>query len=261
MAPFPRHHPPMLKACLHRYGIWLTVFFVTLLSIAVSAGIASGMTYWVLDGSMTRSAWIITLLTPAVISPVMTYITLRLVSELDQAHTRLHELIHRDHLTELHNRRYFMQTLHAEIEQAKAHGTSFALAIVDIDNFKTINDRFGHLGGDEVLKQIAHACRSSVRDTDVVARIGGEEFAFLFRASSLAVAQELAQRLLIRIRHLDVRLQDVPLPISVSIGMTSVAGPTADLADAMRLADNALYAAKSAGKDRLEILASAAATA
>ena len=251
----------MLKACLNRYGIWPTVIVVTVLSIAISAGIASGMTYWVLDGSMTRSAWIITLFTPAVISPVMTYITLKLVSELDQAHAQLHELIHRDHLTELHNRRYFMQALHAEIEQARVHGTSFALAIVDIDNFKTINDRFGHLGGDEVLKHIAQACRYSVRDTDVVARIGGEEFAFLFRASSLDVAQELAQRLLIRIRELDIRLQDIPLPISVSIGMTSVAGATADLVNAMRLADNALYAAKSAGKDRLEIFASAGATA
>uniref|UniRef100_E6PRB3 GGDEF domain-containing protein n=1 Tax=mine drainage metagenome TaxID=410659 RepID=E6PRB3_9ZZZZ len=249
----------MLRACLRRYGLWPTVALLTLLAIAVSAGIASSMTYGVLDGTMTRSAWIITLLTPALIAPVMSGITLRLLQQLDRAHTELHEVIHRDHLTELHNRRYFMQMLHEEVERTRREDTAFALAIVDVDDFKSINDRFGHLGGDEVLRQIAQTCRAAVRESDVVARIGGEEFACLFRASKLDAAEQLAQHLLQRIRDLKLQFQGVPLAISVSIGLTGVHGPQADLGSALRLADNALYAAKSAGKNRLEIHAAQAA--
>lgn len=249
----PRTPAALLRAGLRRYGMWPAVVVITLLSIASSALISSGISLGLFHDSMDLRAWTATLLTPAMIAPVMTSLILRLVLQLDNAHAQLHRLIHFDHLTEIYNRRYFMQALEFEVERARS-GARFALAIVDVDDFKRINDQYGHPIGDLVLRQVAQACRASVRDTDVVARIGGEEFAFLFPNSPLDAANALAERLLVCIRALRIVVQGQPLSVSVSVGLTAMNSRDAELETALRLADKALYAAKAGGKNRLEIL-------
>lgn len=252
----PRADQPslgLLKALLLRWGLPAVVLLITLGSVAVSIVIAAGLTYLVFDGTMGLSAWVITIATPSLIAPVMTYLTLRLVLQLERARSDLDHAVHHDTLTGLHNRRYFMQALQQQIQQAESTGASFAVAIIDVDNFKAINDRHGHLGGDEVLRHLVAQCREQLRASDVFARIGGEEFALLIRDADLEKAQQCAERFLHAAQARPVAMSQGPQPVTISIGLALFHQGMTHLDRVLRLADQALYTAKRNGKNRIEV--------
>jgi diguanylate cyclase (GGDEF)-like protein len=166
---------------------------------------------------------------------------------------RLHRLVARqastDGLTELANRREFEDSLANEISRAERFGGSLALILADLDNFKQVNDRFGHQAGDEVLRAFADILRETVRDIDVAARYGGEEFAILLPQTDVAGAERLAQRLRESVETRPMtQAQDRPVVVTSSFGVASFpeAGTAAGLFAA---ADEALYRAKRAGKN------------
>lgn len=243
----------MLKRLLLRWGLPLVVFLVTLGTIGVSILMAAALTYGVFHGSMGLSAWVITIVTPALIAPVMTFLTLRLVLQLETTRAELDHAVHHDPLTGLHNRRYFMQALQRQIVDACAGGAPFAVAIIDVDNFKAINDRHGHLGGDDVLRHLTLRCTAHVRTSDVFARIGGEEFAVLIRNVDLEQARHCAERFLRAAQAHPVVMPDGPQPVTISIGLSLFQKGMTHIDRVLRLADQALYAAKSKGKNRIEV--------
>jgi diguanylate cyclase (GGDEF)-like protein len=169
---------------------------------------------------------------------------------------RLHDVVQRqaitDDLTGLVNRRRFIEALQAEVERARRFGTPLTVILADLDDFKRVNDDFGHHGGDAVLRSFADLMRSHVRDVDVPGRIGGEEFAILLPETDAERASGVAERM----RH---SLSGVSLPVASgrSVRVTSSFG-IADLDDGqsgddlLRAADAALYRAKAAGKNRVE---------
>ena len=166
---------------------------------------------------------------------------------------RLHRLVARqastDGLTELANRREFEDSLANEISRAERFGHSLALILADLDNFKQVNDRFGHQAGDEVLKAFADILRDTVRDIDVAARYGGEEFAILLPQTDLAGAEQLAERLRRSVAGRPFRTAgggDVPVTSSFGVSAFPEAGTAGSLFAA---ADEALYRAKRAGKN------------
>ncbi len=166
---------------------------------------------------------------------------------------RLHRLVARqastDGLTELANRREFEDSLANEISRAERFGGSLALILADLDNFKQVNDRFGHQAGDEVLRSFADILRETVRDIDVAARYGGEEFAILLPQTDIVGAEALAERLreAVESRAL-AESQGTPVTVTSSFGVASFpeAGTGLGLFAA---ADEALYRAKRAGKN------------
>jgi diguanylate cyclase (GGDEF)-like protein len=155
-----------------------------------------------------------------------------------------------DPLTSLYNRRYFETRIDEEIQRARRYGVSLALLVVDADDFKQLNDRFGHLVGDQVLRGISDTLRRSTRAFDVCTRYGGEEFAILMPGSNAASALQSAER----IRHRIERYRFEPLPIpperhpTISIGVAVLEGD-ATPQELIARADRALYAAKAAGKN------------
>jgi diguanylate cyclase (GGDEF)-like protein len=172
---------------------------------------------------------------------------------LDNA--RLHDIVQRqaitDDLTGLVNRRRFIEALDAEVARARSFGSPLTIVLADLDNFKQVNDEFGHHGGDVVLRAFADLIRSHVRDVDVSGRIGGEEFAILLPETDGAGASRVAERM----RR---SLNDVPIPVSdgasihvaASFGVAALApGQSGD--DLLRAADAALYRAKDEGKNRV----------
>jgi two-component system cell cycle response regulator len=166
---------------------------------------------------------------------------------------RLHRLVARqastDGLTELANRREFEESLANEISRAERFGVNLALILADLDNFKQVNDRFGHQAGDEVLKAFADILRDTVRDIDVAARYGGEEFAILLPQTDIAGAEKLAERLREAVEtHPLAEAQNRPVVVTASFGVAAFpeAGTPASLFGA---ADEALYRAKRAGKN------------
>ena len=166
---------------------------------------------------------------------------------------RLHRLVARqastDGLTELANRREFEESMANEISRAGRFGGSLALILADLDNFKQVNDRFGHQAGDEVLKAFADILRETVRDIDVAARYGGEEFAILLPQTDIAGAEKLAERLREAVEsNALAEAHNRPVVVTASFGVAAF--PEASTpASLFGAADEALYRAKRAGKN------------
>jgi diguanylate cyclase (GGDEF)-like protein len=165
-----------------------------------------------------------------------------------------------DYLTGWHNRRYLHVRLREELARAQRQGSMLALLMLDLDRFKQINDRCGHLGGDEALREVAVRVESQVRASDTAARFGGDEFAVLMPGAGVEDARRLAERIRDAVTRSPVEAgPGVLLPVTVSIGVAALA-PAAGAADLKALADQllaeadaALYRAKAAGRDRIVV--------
>ncbi|BDQ32744.1 GGDEF domain-containing protein [Pseudodesulfovibrio portus] len=161
-----------------------------------------------------------------------------------------------DALTGLANRRAFDRILDIEIERSKRTRTPLSLAILDLDNFKYVNDTFGHPKGDEVLIRFAKQLQASTRRYDLAARFGGEEFALIMAGSGVVKAQRLLDRLLGEFRAMEFGTPEGGEMFSVtcSAGLTCYKGGAPMTGEALvKLADDALYEAKAAGKDQVKV--------
>jgi len=181
---------------------------------------------------------------------------LRVLRQRDALEGRLIIAARHDPLTGLPNRAGFAQAAQVALATAARRGHPLAVAMLDLDRFKQINDEAGHAAGDAVLRQVAHALRAALRPGDVLARMGGEEFALMFQDISPEDALPLLERLRDTVRH------TVPHPVSplrkvtLSGGVAAVQGPDmAAVEAALSAADTALYTAKAAGRDRAGIAA------
>ena len=154
-----------------------------------------------------------------------------------------------DPLTGLPNRRYFDE-FSSLLSSRRRSGDALAVLMIDIDKFKGLNDTYGHPVGDEVLKSVASAITSAVRDQDVPARIGGEEFAVLLRNPGPAVAEDIGERVRRAVRDLDLGEFGVP-GVSVSVGVANASGPDEPIHALVDRADRALLRAKRGGRDRV----------
>ncbi|MGY6587288.1 MAG: diguanylate cyclase [Wenzhouxiangella sp.] len=168
----------------------------------------------------------------------------------------LHELREhalRDELTQLYNRRHFMEALADALSECmRRRDAQMVLAIIDIDYFKSINDRIGHLAGDAVLRQLSRVLSERVRSNDTLARIGGEEFAVLMPHTSVAAAREVCERLRDAVRSSPFELDDGQREtVTISIGFSDFSADMDSMSDLLKRADTYLYQAKSAGRDRI----------
>ena len=160
-----------------------------------------------------------------------------------------------DFLTGLPNRHAYKERMNQEIARSNRYGRDLSLLMVDIDNFKLVNDSLGHEAGDIVLQKVAAQLSGGLRTVDFVARIGGEEFVVILPETHLDGAIEVANRLLSAIRENPVETTKGLLPVTVSIGVSSRAiNDSLDERQMMSDADQALYRAKRTGKDRVETL-------
>ncbi|MBI3398853.1 MAG: diguanylate cyclase [Deltaproteobacteria bacterium] len=158
-----------------------------------------------------------------------------------------------DSLTELFNRRYFQERLLEEIGRSKRHNEPFTLFIIDIDDFKAFNDRYGHLAGDEVLKKVTYAIRDGIRSIDVAARFGGEEFSIILPYTTKENSYVTAER--IRRSVEDIRFIGNKIPpnqsLTVSIGIAEFPSDATSIEELIDRADKAMYVAKARGKNKI----------
>jgi diguanylate cyclase (GGDEF)-like protein len=153
-----------------------------------------------------------------------------------------------DYLTGAFNGRSFGETAAAEIARARRHPHPFSVAYIDVDDFKTVNDRQGHSAGDRLLKTVADALRRNVRDVDTVARIGGDEFAVLMPETDAHAAQVAMRRMR---RRLLEETRRAGWPVTASVGVVTFALAPDSVDDVLRAADEAMYSAKRGGKNAL----------
>ena len=168
----------------------------------------------------------------------------------EAARRELELLANRDGLTGLINRRHFMLMAEAELQRAQRYGRPIAVALGDLDYFKRLNDTYGHGAGDTVLRTFAALLSDSVRQSDLVCRYGGEEFAFLFPESNVEQARALVERFRQRFAEHDVRLPDgLLVRVTLSIGLADASHCPIEIA--LQRADFALYEAKRLGRNRV----------
>ena len=157
-----------------------------------------------------------------------------------------------DPLTALNNRRHFLLKADQEYLRFKRYGNTFAMLMLDLDLFKSVNDTYGHQTGDALLREFARQMRVAFRHSDVLGRIGGEEFSVLLLESSLHRGIEIAERLRQQVEKTPLQLNDATVSYTVSIGVTIAGASDTSLDVVMRRADAALYRAKRNGRNQVE---------
>lgn len=174
------------------------------------------------------------------------------VTQIEDLNAQLREQAVRDPLTGLHNRRYLEQTMKRDISRARRSGETLVVAAIDVDSFKAVNDVHGHAVGDRVLLQLADVLLSKVRSSDLVCRVGGEEFVVVMPRAGIPGAVKRAEdwRTTFAGRTVEGR-EGAPVRATISVGIALFRDPAESFASCLKRADEALYAAKNAGRDRV----------
>ncbi len=175
------------------------------------------------------------------------------ITEKKRLEGELHRLATTDVLTQSSNRRYFFECARSEFERARQSGTPMAFLLLDVDDFKQINDRYGHQVGDQVLQRLAHCGATALRRDDLFGRIGGEEFAALFPGCEQAVALQVAERLQREVQRLSFQHEGKSFGVTLSQGLTVLTPKDANLEALYARADEAMYRAKRQGKNQIVI--------
>lgn len=182
------------------------------------------------------------------------YIMVQDVTEIAAYENRLVEMNSRDGLTGVYNRKFFQSRLKEEFERYKRYNTPFSLIMQDIDFFKKVNDNYGHLAGDYVLKKFAATIISRIRGADIIARYGGEEFCCLLPETPLESAHTLADHIRKKIEEMVFEFEGIQMKITVSQGVAELHKKMDSPDQLVKLADNALYEAKKAGRNKVIVM-------
>ena len=223
-------------------GEKLLVYF---LYIAISCLFTSGLNIihaeYMLNIPLTPAAFI----TPVFAGLLFGY----LLARIKLLHQQMSLMAYTDPLTNIYNRLHFGHFLDAEIDRVKRYGGTFSIIFFDLDRFKEVNDEYGHLVGDEVLKRVAEIVEKANRNADIFARYGGEEFIILAPATDIAGARAHAERLRNDIEH--YRFSEIS-HLTCSFGVAEYKPDADDVTSLFKRADTALYNAKKLGRNRVE---------
>ena len=249
--PFEKH-PVMLRSLLRRFGVARATTILTLASVVLSVMItaASGL---VTSGGVGRDGLLIAILVPSLVAPIFGGLTLRLAYNLNLAEEEVRRISVRDPLTDVFNRRYFFEVASREFARAKRYHEVFSIIIFDLDNFKAVNDTYGHLAGDDALRAICRVCLENIRAVDIFARYGGEEFVLLLPRTDQLRAGESGERLREVIAAAPIAFNGSQFHVTTSLGLCTFEESLPDLDAMLMRADEALFAAKRGGKNNLAV--------
>jgi diguanylate cyclase (GGDEF)-like protein len=242
----------MLPEWVKKLGHRKLVIFTTVVSILISIGV-SCILGWLLHNDFSLTGLLIATVVPLIITPSIGIVFFRAYFELEEVKTKLAHLSVTDDLTQVYNRRYFIGRAHYELARAKRYGHAFSMLLFDLDDFKQINDQYGHPAGDEVLCMVANTCLRESREVDVLARYGGDEFALLIPALQKEQAVQYADRLRRILGESKIEYEGHQLQTTASVGVVTWTPAITELERLIYLMDKALYAAKRAGKDTLRV--------
>jgi diguanylate cyclase len=234
-----------------RARVWLLMALGTLICVAFafvidSFDVATGRWRW---GSDPVNNFVI----PVLLAPPFFFLLLDKMRQLAVAHTELMTVASTDSLTSLLNRRAFTELVDGYLKRVEESDRRIggALLVIDVDHFKAVNDKFGHTSGDEALKLIAQTIRDTVRQADLVGRVGGEEFCVFMPGQGRESAEAAAERIRIAVTETEFAPGGARHALSVSVGGVAFED-VSPFSDLYRTADERLYAAKHNGRNRVE---------
>ncbi len=191
---------------------------------------------------------------PILLAPPFIYVFSRLLKQVNQLNKKLEHKANHDPLTGVYGRHFILETINLELSRFSRHGNQFSILFIDLDDFKPINDMYGHKIGDEALIALAKNINSCLRDIDILGRYGGDEFLVCLPETSAAKAKVIAQRIQhCLINSLD-SISDHDIKITASIGIYSPPDAAIDTQFIIEHADKAVYLAKMKGKNRVEVV-------
>ena len=215
--------------------------------LGVGLELDDGLRLWLLIGARRALGWGVPDL-PLLNSAIELFN--RAIASQDHEE-RLFRLATTDALTGLFNRRYFLDKLTQEFKRLRRGEAGAVLLALDIDFFKGVNDTHGHAAGDQVLKHFAHTLLTSLREIDLIGRLGGEEFGILLPATDFQTGMAVAERLRQGVQVSPASVRNTPLGITISIGVTELSAEDVSIDQPLQRADQALYAAKEGGRNRV----------
>lgn len=165
---------------------------------------------------------------------------------------KIYTMAHTDDLTGAHNKKSILEILKEEFNRSQMKSTPLTLIMLDLDHFKKINDKFGHPAGDYVLKETCSLIKNKmIRQKDALGRYGGEEFALVLRETPLQIAVDVAERIRSTIEKHNFHIDSQPIPVTISLGISTLDSTTKTSEDLLSTADKALYDAKNQGRNRV----------
>lgn len=250
------------QRCLLKFGRAGGIMPIGGISIFCSVGLTVLLLWLNENWADTESrnwALVVAVAVPAVVGPLVGAVVMDMLLRLQAVLTMLAEQASTDALTGLHNRRGFEAQAGRLLALAGRQQVSAALMMLDIDHFKRVNDVHGHLAGDAVLREVARLCREGLRETDLAARFGGEEFVVLLPACAPASLERIGQDIRSRIANAAMVLPSgEQLGVTVSIGISvALDADNNSLQQLLRRADEQLYRAKHAGRNSVHVEPSA----
>jgi two-component system cell cycle response regulator len=169
-----------------------------------------------------------------------------------QYHETVYSMMVNDGLTGIPNKRYLQEVIGRELIRSQRHNRPLAIAVLDIDHFKAVNDKFGHLAGDAVLRELANRIKGVIRKDELFARYGGEEFVVVMPEATLEQAGAFAERIRALVAGAPMEVDGSPFPVTVSIGVAATVGDSGlTVEQFFERADKNLYQAKSSGRNRV----------
>ncbi|MFA7665486.1 MAG: GGDEF domain-containing protein [Burkholderiaceae bacterium] len=241
----------LLRRMIVRFGVGRSVAALTVLCMAGSLGLTFAIHYAMSSTASSVSLMIATLV-PALLTPPLAWSAMQLISRLDRSERTHHYLASHDSLTDLCNRREFFRRISQLYDRAYADDGRLWLLMLDLDRFKAVNEQWGHLAGDRVLRMVADLCRAEARPSDVLGRYGGDEFALLIAGADRETVLALAKRLHTRITSTPLALSDRSrIDIMLSVGIAPFEARECSLDQAIARADEALRHAKRIGRNRI----------
>ncbi len=220
------------------------IYATGVISTVLTSSIVAAVVFWLYPPEdVPRELMIDLTLTVGLTFPITSFMA-ALVLRNHRLSVELRRVVERDRLTDVATRDYFFAALE---EEPKAYGISL---MIDIDHFKQINDTYGHLAGDRVIREVADLIRQEVRAPDIVCRFGGEEFVVFLHRADASEGARIAERMRMAVETAEIRAGDVKVRATVSIG-GSMKQAADDISVSIQLADAALYRAKQSGRNRI----------
>ncbi len=240
-----------MRKIISRIGRIGIILAVTLVSIVLSVLICFSILALYDAGKETYHIVAVnSVVAPLLIAPLVTWYLIGLLLKLNELEQKQRDLATYDDLTGTMNRRAFFENFHTLQKIAERQRSHLTLAYIDIDDFKAINDKYGHVAGDAVLQSFATTLKESARGSDIIARIGGEEFAMLLPDTDIQGAYSILERIRAQISARALTIDEHSINLSISIGLTHYQKETELVVEQLiKQADQALYQAKSEGKN------------